>query len=300
MDFLASVPWWQSAAFYACFIAVALIYCERLHMSGEKMALVRSFYCFFTLIPLLFFVNWPTAPIFYISSIGAGLLAVWADARVYAAPKKFGAGVTSRVLPLSPLFSFMLWYAFYPEDIEKILNLGTWYVTGIVVCLLGAVLALSMLKKCHLSGPAILFLLPSLSIYVVNDVMNKTAQENSDLWGGVVIYTFILMAVGLLSLYVKMLRTERFSEITSFLFSKKMLPALPLAVTYLLVMLGRCLSMSETPNPAFTSLIGLSAPLLILIYDKVTGRPDESRVFPGVILLFFVAGLILLTAGLKG
>lgn len=271
-----------------------------MNLSGRQITLLRSFYCALAFAPFLFFVSWPTSWLFYFSAIGVGLLAVYADVKVYDAPRRFGAGVTARVLPLAPLFSFVLWYVFYPSDIHLIWSLGVWHSVGVVVCLLGGVISLMLMRRCQVSSAALLFLLPALLAFMVNDVLNKTAQEESSLWSGVFVFSFILMLCAFLSLAFPYVKKEGGKKLCTFLFSKEAMIAMPLAVAYFLAIIARCFSMSETPNPSFTSMIGLSTPLLIMFYDKFRGKQDESRLIPGLLLLVFVAGLILLTAGLTG
>ncbi|MFT7433431.1 MAG: hypothetical protein ACI9TY_001063 [Alphaproteobacteria bacterium] len=281
--------WWIFALAQPIGFAGVSLISQHYKQPGTSMAMMRASFVVLCLLPFMPFIELPTASEFFYATAVAATLAFVADSLMMNSFAKFGAGATSRLLPISPLVAFVIWAVMNPEIFTQMSN-NPLIASGLVASLVACAAAIGMLSKCDVSKSAFIYLLPVIAIYGVLDVANKMAQDNSGFWSGIVWYTFIL-ASGSVILGVSLnLKNKTFKATVT---NKIMLKAgFLLSLCYLFAMIGRNISMVYTPNPAYTSIIAGATPLLIVVYHKIFKIEDKANVKAG--LLFAMSILLMI------
>lgn len=288
--------WWMFALLQPIGFSGVTLLSQHYKKSGFSLVTIRACFILLCLLPFTFFVEAPSEPIFYISTFVAALLAFFADSLLMNSSAKFGAGTTSRILPISPLLGFVIWLVVNPESFYKFIDTPV-IGTGIVLSLIGCVYAISHLQRCEISKRAFVYLVPVILCFAINDTMNKTAQDNSGFWNGIIWYTFFL---ALVSIVTGLLLHMKDKSIVSSLQDKVLLKAAFLiALSYGTAMIGRNISMVYTDNPAYTSIIAGSTPLFIFVYHKIFNIEDNANVKAGLLFTMSVLMLIFLASFIK-
>lgn len=288
--------WWLFALLQPIGFAFSTLVNQIYKKPGSAVVSLRSTLVLLALLPFTFFVEMPSQPIFYIASFTAAILAFIADSLIMNSSAKFGAGTTSRILPMAPLGGFILWLIVHPESFYKFLDYPA-ISAAIVLSLLTCSYAISHLQKCDISKKALIYLLPVIVCFSINDVMNKTAQDNSGLMSGVVWYTFFLSIISILSGTLVQIKNK---TLLASLKDKDLLKAgFFVGIFYFIAIMGRNLSMVYTENPAYTSIIAGGAPLILFVYHKIFNIEDKANVKAGLLFTAGVLSLIFFASYIK-
>ena len=93
---------------------------QYLKLQGLKLTqAVKSFQILYIL-PVLFFITWPTSPAFYLAAILTAPLVVYQDKSLYDFTVRFGAGAVTRIEPLSVPLVFISWLLINPDLLGNI------------------------------------------------------------------------------------------------------------------------------------------------------------------------------------
>jgi hypothetical protein len=297
------LPWWSTSVLFCLFVSLYMLINQQLKARPSVMMVWRGSILAVFASPLMFFVDAPTNPKVYLISISMGFLMAYLDNRMFTSAAKYGAGVTSRIFPISMIISFVLWLLINPNDFE-VLKGEPYKMVGILSCLSVALGAIFFMRKDPITKEAILFLLPTVFVISFVDVMNKSLMVLIEYKA--IIYHICLASfvAGLLN-FVVYLKENRSLDMEKenkgipmeTLFSKNSVKAGGLAVLLVfIVMLFKGYSMQHTPNPAYVSAIGYTSPLLILAFNKIKGIKDEASVKAGLVLVASIICMVILVS----
>jgi hypothetical protein len=288
--------WWLFALLQPFGFAASTLINQHFQKSGTSVVTIRAMFTATALTPFIFFVELPTEPLFYIATFIAAILAFVADSLVLNSSVKFGAGTTSRLLPVSPLLGFILWLIFHPESFYKFLE---YPYTGlcIVLSFITCIYAIFHLQKCDISKKAFIYLIPVIMVFGINDVMNKTAQDNSEFISGIIWYTFFLALISIITGLSLHLKNKTF--LSSFKDKLLIKTGILVGIAYLTAMMGRNVSMAYTENPGYTSIIAGGTPLVIYLYHKLFNIEDKANVKAGLLFAISVLALIYFASSVK-
>lgn len=288
--------WWLFALLQPFGFAFSTIIAQHFQKSGFSLVTVRSVAVAFFTLPFAFIVEAPTEWIFYVTAFTAAALAFVGDSLVLNSSAKYGAGTTSRLLPVSPLLGFAIWITAHPESFYKLFE-NPIIGLGIICSLISCAYAMTHLKKCDISKKALIYLIPVIVIFGINDYMNKTAQDNSGFWNGIVWYIIILSTTQFILGSLLHLKNKNFMSTVQ---DKKLIKAgLLIGACYFVAMVGRNLSMVYTANPAYTSIIAGATPLVIYVYHKIFNIEDKANVKAGLLFTASVLALIFFATYIK-
>lgn len=283
--------WWLFALAQPIGFAGVSILSQYFQHPGTSMAMMRSAFVVICMLPILPFVALPTANEFFIAAAVAACLAFVADSIMMSSFAKYGAGVTSRLLPLSPLVSFVIWAVMNPNIFSQ-MSENPLVATGLIISICTCVGAIGLLSKCEVSKSAFFYLLPVIAIYGVMDIANKISQDNSGFWNGIIWYTFILACMSvIIGIGVNLKGKTLKSTITN---KSIILAGFLVSIAYIIAMIGRNISMVYTPNPAYTSIIAGATPLLIVVYHKIFKIEDKANVKAGLLFAVSILSMIYL------
>ena len=268
--------WWGMALWGAIFSAGQMIVAGHFKVDGLHLSWLRCVLVVVLLTPfMVLYMHWPTDPRFYIAVVEAGILATVADAIAMNSSARFGAGVTSRLLPAAPVMGFFLWCAMHPHEQLGKLTSNPIIGAGIVLALMGCVLALSRLRASPVSRQALALLAPVIFLYGLNDTLNKTAQMHAPFGYGQIAYIYVICMTVSLCGALWMLTRGTLPNLHS---NPRLVRAAGLIVAcYLLAMVGRNFAMFFTLNPGYVSIIGNTAPVMVFLWHKLRGEQDTAN-----------------------
>jgi hypothetical protein len=258
-------------------------------------------------------LDWPEDPLFYATVIVTVVAGTSADVRTFNASARFGAGMVSRLMPVTVLAAFFLWFAVRPSLLPEYLE-RPWLTLGVTASLAGCVFFAMRLNRCDVSRSAMLFMAPALAGYTLTTVLNKYAMDfgtsAADFSGVVLGYMYIqsLVAIGLVGPYILWCRLRRPvpSARTAPLVpasgsALRLRPlfaaALAAALVWITHMVFKNYAMAYTENPSYQAAINLTAPVMIALVYRVVGHREETDVRAGMgivaaaLLLVFVTAL---------
>lgn len=252
--------------------------------------------------PGVFFIPWPDEPAFYVIILLTALMMVYADVVNFGLAAVNGAGVVSRIGPLSVGLTFVLWVVITPSLLINYAQ-SPLRGAGILLAITGAVLFSLRLKNCALSWHTMKNMALPIFLSALAVIFGKICMDLTTPLSGIFYYIF-LQGVGMIVIYTILFalpsvggRLPRF-DMESQLFSKKVMIAGLLAASFhLLHMVSKYYAFDVVSNPAYVTMIGLSMPLFILLAYFVRGQKEEADILSG---LGVVASILLLVISTRG
>ena len=245
-------------------------------------------------LPFSFFIQWPSDPAFYIYMMAISVLICGSDALYYDAAKNSGAGATTRIEPLSVLMTFVVWTLMTPVQMDHYIGhplIGL----GISACFAGAGYCALRLRHCAVSFPVMKKLAPVIVTMTFVSILGKKAMDAGGLPQDaavaylVVQVSFIVVFYGVSSV-VAPARTGSLKPNRPLLLS-----ALMMAICSVVHIASKNIAYTHVPNPAYVTIIGLTAPLMVVAAYRVIGKREEADIRAGLGIVVSAALLIALT-----
>lgn len=175
---MESLPWWLPALIYSFAGASSALLNEYFKLDGLKLTFWRGLIPTLALTPVIFTITPPSSPIFYLATAISSTLAVYIDTRVFNTAAQFGAGVMSRLKPVSIWLIFIFWLSINPSQIIELIT--DWHKSIVILIALSIMVVAAMsLKSCRISRAAFIYLLPALLLGVLINISNKVAMSHS-------------------------------------------------------------------------------------------------------------------------
>lgn len=245
-------------------------------------------------LPAAPFIDWPTSPIFYASVAALAVLVCIMDIFYFKAARDYGAGVTTRIEPLSVLLAFVLWTLITPSVLAG--YMAQWHIAlGIIACLLSAVWFSLQLRHCEVSRAALQLMLPAVVMIAFVTLLGKVAVDHTtSLIDGLLAF-LIFQAALIVPFYgaLCLIFPARFQTLRP---NKSLL----LSAGLMMLCTGTHIVTKNTaylmvPNPAYVTVLGLTSPLFVLGVYKAMGRPSQESLWAGLGIVISAFILIVLT-----
>ncbi len=281
-EFFTTGAGWVFAALILSFLgAVAVLINQYLKFPGNILVFWSRVIIVITMTPLMYFIEWPSNPLFYAAVAATGVGAGFADVRLYNVVAKHGGGVVARSLPFVIFMTFPLWFLFDHELFIKYVD-QPFTTLGIIIVLLGVGFFASNLKKCDVSSVAVKALMPSLVAYAVIDLLSKYAMQLGSPEGVVFCYLYIQSVVVIPIIGGHLFANqEKFEKIFIYDSKKVIGAAALLAFLWISAMIFKNTAMISVPNPAYLSAMTQLSPVLISIFYYITKHKEEGDVASG-------------------
>lgn len=260
---------------------------------GLTMAVLNKFFQALFVLPVVLTIKWPDNPLFYVFVFFTAILALYTDTRIFNIAARYGGGMVSRVSPLFVPLVFLIWLIIKPDLFFFYLSQPfVFAVTGLSVA--GCAFFATILSRCEISRRALREIAPVLVLMAAVTLFNKLSMDSSGLHAGVYCYIFVqgvLMCVlGVVWLVVKRgVEPVRRAILSRGMFKSGVLCA-GLSVFHLI---AKNYAFKMVPDPSYVAAIGLSAPLWVLLFYRLTGHREEARVWPGIAMVACIAVLVL-------
>lgn len=288
--------WWAHGLFSSFCGAGFLLVNQHFKMRASTLMLWRGFGVALAYLPLALTVPWPDKTVFYLLTITLGVIVSFFDKLCMESSAKYGAGVTSRLLPMGVWLTFLMYLITNPAHTQTLLQ-APLRAAGIVAALAIGVGAISFLRKDAISKQALLFLAPALVMVGFIDLINKYAMAASpNPLSGAFVYGFVMsLTIGVVTVIRRRFFEEKKVNIMQS-FERGVFKGGLLVVMFIVAgMINKNIAMFYTPNPAYVSVLALSSPLWIAFYNKLTGHRDKSNIWAGFLFVLSAALLIVLS-----
>lgn len=256
----------------------------------------KSLFLGVALFPLMFFLNIPTDPAFFIAiALIAGANSI-SGSLVYSATQKFGGGITTRILPLITIITIASFFVIFPETSDKLFsNELAFLFIGCIFIMFTCIFAMSK-EKTNLQ--ALIFVAPSLFLYAFANVISKLLVDKTGQIDSILAFLcFANLLQGVLCLTFSKLRHKKKKVVkATFKFKKRyLIPLLGVSFCSLAAGLINLFTMKVMVNPGIGMLIVRAAPIWVYLYNVHNNEEKLDRtVIPSFLFLAFATATILL------
>lgn len=304
VDMLASVlapftaSWVWAALAIGPLMGFFFLLLQKLNIPGRDLIVWRGFGPALAMLPVLGFLQWPSDPVFYITTMVIGLLVSVFDRIMLDSTVIYGAGATSRLLPLSTLGVFLLWFI-VDADAWTTLWQTPWLAFAEFACLAIGIGALSRMRHDPISRGAFFYLLPAILLAIGIDILHRIAvthMADVPFMHGMSLYVFIVSGLGGAGgLMARRLKNKAWHF--RGLFTRHMLHAAAMITGFIAsVMMLKGWAMLHTPNPSFVTALNLTSAIWVVILGRMMRIPDKANIGSGLVFVGSMIALILLAA----
>ena len=251
------------------------------------------------MLPVFWLVQPPEQWPFYVLVLGTAACFSYFDVMYLTRSAQKGAGVISRFEGIIVGVTFFLWLLLDPalvlDYVREPLRGG-----GIALSLFACIYFALKLRKCEISLSALKSMLPAFLLAGAGVVMGKMAMNYSDYHSGVWYYA-VCQSVYVLVIYLAFAHvpvlSKRFqtSGGQRFFDRKVVMAGLSVALCWLLHTPPKYYAISVVENPAYVTVIGLSAPLWVILVYRFVGRREEVDVWSGLGIMASAIALVIFT-----
>ena len=284
--------WVPLGLFAALMTAIMLLTVEKKELPPVQFLMWLRSFSFLLLCPFMFFMPWPHDPVFYIVTSIAILLIGVMDMMVFTSAGRSGAGVTTRILPLSAFTTFFMWTAISPALLQDYFAQPL-RTAGILLSIIAAAYFAVKLKDCPISRAAMKQLVPAVILSSLVTVLGKMAMDHSGASGP---YVWAFLQSCFLPLFY-------FAVMRGFpqKFEKRHLcrPILAAIFCAALASIGHIVTKNAafgmSDNPAYVLILLMTTPLWIMGYYSLTGHQEHADSKAGCGIVFAALALVIFT-----
>ena len=242
-------------------------------------------------LPFVLYFGIPTEPRFYIfAGISAAIWSV-SDVIYYRSVADVGAGVISRVLPSATILSFVVWFMINPAQLDKYMENP---IQGglIFLIIIAASLFAMLMKKCPTSWRGVQLVWFVLLAAAIGPLVEKISMGDTPSIKAPFAMTFI-QAVMMLGFWAVFAAIKRPITRDVFMLPSSWRTGLLIGCFMAVVLCARFAALQYVEHPAFLSVILFTDSLWILLFYRLTGRQDNSKIWAGLGIVGCAASLVL-------
>lgn len=280
-SFMLAGGWSVFALIASSFSAGFYLVNQYLRQPGDILVFWMRIVVLVILTPVIYDMELPENPLFYGLVSLTALVGTGADIRTFNVSAQYGAGVVSRVMPVTVWGSFLLWF-FVDPGLLRSYAAEPVRATGIVLTLVACVYFAMRLHKCEVTKAALRAMAPALAGYVLSTVLNKMALSagavNGGFTGAVYAYMFVQSAIAVFMAGPLLIFKER---------NKRRAPAgwgAPMAILASLMagfvwvshMAYKNYAVAYAPHPSYQAAVNLTAPVFIMLFYKLVKHREQN------------------------
>ncbi|PZQ47883.1 MAG: hypothetical protein DI551_02660 [Micavibrio aeruginosavorus] len=284
--------WAVFALLCASFSALVLILPERFRADGFAVAFWNKAFAIVFMIPLVVLQGLPDQWEFYALVAAQAMLWVVSDVIFFRALPEVGAGVVSRILPISVIVTFCAWFLFDHDLFAQYLD--TPVRSGLVcAALAGSVYFATRLKKDPVSWAAIRRIWFVLFAAVIGPLMYKLVTKYTTIEQGP--FAFVMFEAMVMVFVWSVFYGIKKPVPVSVLFSKESLRAgACVGAAMCLVSLTKFAAMHYVDNPGLVPAVKYLDAIIVMAYYKAIGKIEKADVVAGLGIVACAAAIIVL------
>tara|TARA_R110002124_G_scaffold10469_2_gene52225 strand:- start:50 stop:925 length:876 start_codon:yes stop_codon:yes gene_type:complete len=285
------IPWWGFALYVSAGNAIRSNLNSHYKADGVRVRLWSSLVSAVILSPFLFIARWPENIEFYISLALGCFLVSTLSIKLLDLSAKYGGPVATLSRPFHVFFSFTLWGLVAFDETVQIMS-DPKVLTGVMIAFL---LATASQFSLYRNGVDLKHALKELlfvavcgaimSVVIKYGMIFTEGYEQALLWG-------CLTQTGVC--VISAIRSKLRHSVKEIADRHIMKAGLVMGIMNAAVVPAVILSLRETPNPAFTSIIFMLSTVWLMIYYKFRGL--DARVRPMQIAFLLLSAVILIAA----
>lgn len=241
------------------------------------------------------FVLWwglPTQPLFYVLVAGTAVLYSISDVIYFRAAATVGAGVLTRLLPVTVIGTFFLWFLVQPSLLHSYLA-APWVSGGIVLVLCFAVYCAMHLKQCTVTMQALRIIWPLLLVAVIGPLLAKPALGMAPQPQVVPAY-MLVQGLMMLACWLAYGLVKKRHSLALVWARPTALIGLQVGLASALCALCKSHAYIYADNPAYANMLLFTDSVFVLLIYKILGRKNDSNVWAGMGIVAAAALLVLL------
>lgn len=276
----------------ASFSAGMMLVQERLKVEGFAIAFWAKMACIILMLPFALYFGLPDNPVFYMLVGAQAVLWAISDVIFFNAIARVGAGVVSRLLPLSIIATFCLWFLIEPSLLTTYLE--TPVRSALVFLTLCASVWFSMqLKQCPVSWQALRVIWFVLFAAVAGPLIFKIIAQHTDIQRGPFSYT-VVEAAFMVTLWLLYYAVKKPLP-RAVMFSRRAIRAgFSVGFFMSLMVTSGFAAYLYVDNPGLLPAVKFTDTLIILLFYKMTGRKETANVWAGLGIVACAAVIIVL------
>jgi len=243
----------------------------------------RVFGCLM-LSPILLFIPPPTSTSFYVLCLfTAAIYAIYDLVFLDMASQK-GAGLPTRIAPLSAWATFIIWLFINPSLLVKYVDnplVSAGILASAVLCGYFAL----RLRKCILTWESMKKALPFIGLSAFGAVFSKSAIDQTNMLSGIFYYLFMQATlVGGIYMFMKLFMpatTAKYSSGQRLVRKEFILAGFLSALCFLAFGIFKISAFWSVENPAYVSIFGLLAPFWVFVLKRILGKKEEGDILSG-------------------
>lgn len=251
--------------------------------SFDLMFWNRVFGCVM-LSPILLFIPPPTSLSFYVFCLFTAAIYSIYDLVFLDMASQKGAGLPTRIAPLSAWATFVLWLFINPSLIVKYLGNPLASAGIIASAILCGYFALR-LRKCLLTWDSMKRAVPFIGLSALGAVFSKSAIDQTNILSGTFYYLFMQAAlVGGVYMFMKLfmpMTTAKYSSGKTLVRKEFILAGFLSALCFLAFGVFKISAFWAVENPAYVSIFGLLAPFWVFLLKKALGKKEQGDIVSG-------------------
>lgn len=242
-------------------------------------------------LPFVLYFGLPENPRFYIFAAASSLIWSVSDVIYYRSVSHVGAGVVSRVLPSAVILSFLVWFLIDPALLQKYIDNPVQGLLAFAIIAAASFFAMN-LKNCPISWQGIRLVWFVILAAAIGPLVEKISLGDTPKAQTPFAFVFIqaLMMLGFWGIFALIKRPisrEIFTLDTSWK------TGLSISTFMAIALCARFAALQYVEHPAFLSVILFTDSLWILLYYRLTGRKDDSKIWAGLGIVACAAALVL-------
>ncbi len=286
-------PIWAIFAFMAAsFSAAFMLIQERLNVNGFALAFWNKVACATFALPIALYLGFPSSPIFYALVAGQALLWVISDVIFFSTIPKVGAGVVSRILPVSVILTFFLWFAFDPALFMTYLQEPI-KSAGIVIVLCASVYFALKLRHCQFSWQAFRLLWFVIFAAVVGPIAFKLITQHTTIEKGPFAFVFC-EALVMISLWWIFYLIRRPVPKETLLSKTAIKGGFIVGAFSCSMVASNFAAIYYVDNPGLVPAVKFLDTFLILVWYALRGKKEDADVVSGLGIVACAAVIVLL------
>jgi hypothetical protein len=286
--------WALFGAAAAIFSACMMLLQEKLHVNPYAVAFWVKIACAAASLPFVIYYGPATDPIFYFYLALTAILYAISDIVFYTGVNKSGAGAVARLVPVSSVLGFLLWFAVDPDLLEKYISVPIIFSLIFFTLCLFSFFAFR-LKKCEITMGTLRSIWYVLFAATIGPIFTKLVAGHAPREIAIFSYVFFqaLMMMTLWLCWLAVRRPVPFSDIFNVTAARG---GLIVGMVSAAMVLTKFASVTYVDNPAYIPAIIALDSVLILGFYKAAGWKIEGDIKSGLGIVACVIALIILKA----
>ncbi len=287
------IPMWAILGFSAAFFsATVMLLQEKYKVEGLALAVWSKIACVIATLPFVLIFGFPDNPLFYMLLALQAVMFAISDVVWYRQIPHVGAGVISRLFPITVITSFLVWFLFDPSLFHQFIDQPI--IGGLIILVLGLAACFgASLKKCSVSSQAVKKIWFVLLANTTGPIIAKLLAMNSSASQGPWAYLFVegLMMLTLWVLYIGIRKPIPWSSIIE---KKTSQGGLIIGFVMVMMIYSYIVGFYYIDNPGYIGAVKLLDCVIILAFHRYIGKSDGSNVHAGFGVVACAVMLIIL------